>query len=274
MINSTGNIIAFMFCEATTPANPVIMSDSNQCVKMKVDLQSIDAWNRNKRKYTLKALKSGLYSPRIQELIAKKSWVGEAGHPIDPTVTRQCSIVEENISHRILSFEIVSGMVKGIVKTAPTPRGYDMRNFVLDDDPMETAYSLRAMGPMMKTAEGMIVQAPLTMITYDWVFFPSHSDAYQQEIIDRIQESGNALSESCISPLLQESAMDFAMHDSSNFRLVCEYLNEDIGTASLSSDCKNIILENNISNGNGEKIAVRLEKAISSEISGYFSKFR
>lgn len=273
-MNNNEKVVAFMFCESTTPANTKIIGDSNDCVKMNVDLQDTSEWNRNKRKYPMKTIKSGLMNERVRELIARKSWVGEAGHPIEPSVQRQCSILEKNISHRILSYSFAGPIVKGVVKTAPTERGRDMRNFILDSDAMESAYSLRAMGPMLQTAEGNIVQDPLTVITYDWVFYPSHRKAYQTDIITSIQESGNCLTESSVFELLQESAIDYIKHDSANFKLVSQFLDEECQNIVLSEDCRHIIIENKIDSVNNDKIAVTVEKFLSNEISSYFGKFR
>lgn len=269
-----GKVIAYMLSESTTMANTSIISDKNNCVTMRADLQDESEWNRNRRKYPMKTIKSGLYSERVQELIKHKSWCGEAGHPIEPTVQRQCSVVEDNISHRILSFEMSGSIVKGIVKTAPTPRGYDMRNFVLDDDAMETAYSLRAMGPMTQTAEGYIVQAPLTMICYDWVFFPSHRKAYQTELINKIQESGNTLSESTMFPLLESSAIDYIQQDSKNFKMISQLFEYDNRTITLSEDCSKVIITDQLDECNKDKIIVGVESYMANEISSYFSKFR
>lgn len=275
MISNNGKVIAYMLSENTTPANLSILSDKNNCVKINADLQDYD-WNRNRRKYPKKTIESGIYSVRIQELLKVKSLFGEAGHPIDPTVQRQCTVLKDNISHRILSFDVGATKVKGIVKTTNTPRGLDMRNLILDDDAMIAAFSLRAMGPMVQTAEGSIVQAPLTMIDYDWVDFPSHPTAYQTQILNNIQESGNTMfaNECIMIPLLESSAIDFIKQDSNNFKLISglfEYNNRSIN---LSEDCKNVIITNKLDGNNTDKIVVGLEGFISHDINNYFDKFR
>jgi Prohead core protein protease. len=276
MITREGKVIAYMLSENTTASNLSIISDKNNCVKIRADLQDTSEWNRNRRKYPMKTVKSGLYSERVQELIRMRSWCGEAGHPIEPTLQRQCNVVNDNISHRVLNFDIVGPIIKGDVKTTATPRGYDMRNFILDDDPMITAFSLRALGPMIQTAEGHIVQEPLTMICYDWVFYPSHRKAYQTEVLNKINESGNtvSLTESTLFPLLESSAIDYIKHDSKNFKLISPLFEYDNRSVSLSEDCKTVVITNNLSETATDKIIVGLEGYISNDINSYFNKFR
>lgn len=275
MIVNGEKVIAYMINESTTQnAGIQILKDFNKCVTIRAMLQDAAELNRNKRKYPIDVLRSGLESERIQELIMAKSWFGEAGHPIEPTVQRQCNILEENISHRVLSYDIVGSKIFGQVKTTPTARGYDMRNLIIDDDPMLSAFSLRAMGPMVQTAEGSIVQKPLTMICYDWVWFPSHRKAYQTDIIKSITESGNALNESCITPLLEASALDFIAEESKNYQIVSEMFEAEKRIVSLNENCKTVSITSLDDDNNKETMIVTLESALSHEIDSFFTKFR
>lgn len=275
MIVNGEKVIAYMINESTTQnAGIQILKDFNKCVTIRAMLQDAAELNRNKRKYPIDVLRSGLESERIQELIMAKSWFGEAGHPIEPTVQRQCSVLEENISHRVLSYDIVGSKIFGQVKTTPTARGYDMRNLIIDDDPMLSAFSLRAMGPMVQTTEGSIVQKPLTMICYDWVWFPSHRKAYQTDIIKSITESGNTLNESCITPLLEASALDFIAEESKNYQIVSEMFEAEKRIVSLNENCKTVSITSLDDDNNKETMIVTLESALSHEIDSFFTKFR
>ena len=275
MIVNGEKVIAYMINESTTQnAGIQILKDFNKCITIRAMLQDAEELNRNKRKYPIDVLRSGLESERVQELIAAKSWFGEAGHPIEPTVQRQCNVLEENISHRVLSYDIVGSKIFGMVKTTPTARGYDMRNLIMDDDPMLSAFSLRAMGPMVQTAEGSIVQKPLTMICYDWVWYPSHRKAYQTEIIKNITESGNALNESCITPLLEASALDFIAEESKNYQIVSEMFEAEKKIISLNENCKTVSITSLDDVNNKETMVISLESALSHEIDNFFNKFR
>ena len=260
--------------DISTPANIKIMSDSRSGVTIEADLQDTSEWNRNKRKYPTPILKKGLNRENIQEVIQKKSWFGEAGHPIDPSVQRQMTVKQENISHRILNFNFRGSIVHGTVKTTPTVQGRFMRDMILDDDPMISAFSLRAVGPVQETPQGKLVQDPLTVVTYDWVFYPSHRKAYQTEIVKGINENGNCLmSESGILIPIMESAIDYISEESKEFKLISETFELCKQNAILSEDCRNVIISNNTETSK-TKIIMPLEEYCSNEICDYFDKFK
>ena len=270
MIND--QIVAYMICEQTSMGKSSILDDKQGGVKIYSELQDSSEFNRNGRNYPAEILAEGLSNPRIQELIQRKQWCGEAGHPIKPTLERQMDVAKDNISHRILSYEVKGAKIMGVVKTAPTLRGKEMRDFILDTDAMETAYSLRALGPITKTARGNIVGRPLTIITYDWVFYPSHANAYQQQIMEAVNKAGNTLTESVILPILENSAVDFIKHESKNYRMVSEYLQEyDQSEIYLGEGAKSIIVENT---QNKDRIVIGVESFIGNEINSYFNKFK
>lgn len=270
MMNN-GNVVAYMICEQTSQGRFNLLDD-REGAKIYCELQDASEFNRNGRKYPLDILTEGLAAPRVQELIQRKQWCGEAGHPVKPTLERQMEVMKDNISHRILRYEIKGSKVMGVVKTAPTARGREMRDFILDSDAMETAYSLRALGPLTKTAQGNIVGRPLTVITYDWVFYPSHPNAYQQQIMEAVNAAGNSLSESVILPILESSAVDYIKQESKNYKLVSNYL-EDFEQTSviLGENAKSIIVSNA---QNNDKIVIGVESFLGNEVNSYFNKFR
>lgn len=266
------SIVAYMICEQTSVGQSKIVDDKQGGVKIYSELQDSAEFNRNGRNYPLEILREGLGAPRIQELIQRKQWCGEAGHPVKPTLERQMEVMKDNISHRILSYEFKGPKVMGVVKTAPTARGKEMRDFILDTDAMETAYSLRALGPITKTPQGNVVGRPLTVITYDWVFYPSHKNAYQQQILEAVNKAGNTLSESVILPILENSAIDYIVNESKNYKLVSNYLEDFEQTnVMLGENAKTLI----ISNGrNNDKLVVGVESFLGDEVNSYFNKFR
>lgn len=272
MIDKNGSVVAYMICEETAMSRSKIIEDKQGGVKVYSELQDASEFNRNGRNYPMPILKEGLTAPRIQELIQRKQWCGEAGHPVKPTLERQMEVMKDNISHRILSVEFKGPKVMGVVKTAPTVRGREMRDFILDTDAMETAYSLRALGPITKTAQGNVVGRPLTVITYDWVFYPSHKNAYQQQILEAVNQAGNTLTESVILPILENSAIDFIVNESKNFKLVSNYLEEfEQSSIMLGENAKTIIIDNA---RNKDKIVVGVESYLGNEINSYLNKFR
>lgn len=261
--------------DISTPSNIQVVTSSSSSVTIEADLQDCSEWNRNKRKYPLPVLKKGLNRENIQELIHQKSWFGEAGHPIDPTVQRQMNVLQANISHRILNYNFKGSIVHGRVKTTPTIQGKFMRDMILDDDPMISAFSLRAVGPVQETPQGRLVMDPLTVVTYDWVFFPSHRKAYQTNIVKGINENGNTLmmSESGIMIPVMESAIDYISEESKEFKLISETFELCKKNAILSEDCRNVIISDNTETSN-TKIVMPLEEYCSNEICNYFDKFK
>lgn len=266
---NTDKIIAYMISEDATPSpgNFQIISDKNKSVTIKAQLQDASEFNRNRRKYPINVLKSGLQKENIRELIKRKSWFGEAGHPINPTPQRQMTVKQDNISHRVLSYEIVGSKVFGVVKTAPFPMGYAMRDCILDDDPMESAFSLRAMAPLKETPNGSIVQEPIVIATYDWVFFPSYSKSYQTEIVTKISENSNSLTESCI-PLLQEDAISYIKDESKHYKIISDMMEFYGAQAELSEDCKWVSISESTDTSK-DKIIIGVEDYISREIMNY-----
>ena len=269
-------IVAYMISEAVNQdTNIRIISDSNRCVKFEADLQDTSEWNRNKRKYPTDVVKKGLMRENVQEPLANGDWCGEAGHPIDPTLQRQMTVFKPNISHRILSFKFNGPKVHGVLKTYPSDIGRTMRDVILDtEDPTTTAFSLRAMGPVKQTSQGNIVQDPLTVVTYDWVTYPSHRKAYQSKIIGITPQGNSSLAESTVLiPLMESSALDYIKEESKNFKLVSDVLEFSNKNIALSEDCHNVILTEK--NGNTtDKLILGVESYISNEITDYFDKFK
>lgn len=269
-------IFAYLISEAAPTEEQInsfqILNATPKYAVIRAELQDTTEVNRNKRKYPKATLKRGLERENVQELLRAKSWFGEAGHPINPTPERHRTVVQENISHRILSYEFIGPKVYGIVKTAPYPMGYGMRDCILDpDDPMKAAFSLRAMAPLKKTPNGDIAQDPLLVIAYDSVFFPSHRNSYQLEILDKINNNNNSLTESCIpilnsngQQILNEQAMDYIKEESKNFKIISNIM--DIESSILSEDCKYVELQDGNKN---EKMIVSIEDYIGAEIMNY-----
>ena len=256
MINSSAEkVVAYLISEETNrDSNIQILKSDNSGVKIEADLQDASEINRNTRRYPKNTLNNGLNRENITELINHRSWFGEAGHPINPTPQRQMTVVQKNISHRILSWDWRGSIVHGIVKTAPFPMGRAMRDCILDEDPMESAFSLRACGPIKETSQGKIVQDPLVVVTYDWVFYPSHRKAYHTSI--------------------QESAIDYIKNQSKNYKMISELMESQGLNAELSENSDLIILTEKNNENSTDKIVIGVEDYISQEINDYMSKFR
>ena len=98
-------VIAYLLAEdISIEPNMKIISDNSKCIKISADLQDTSELNRNKRRYPTNVVRDALKRENIQELIANGDWCGEAGHPIDPTIQRQTTVLKSNVSHRVLSY--------------------------------------------------------------------------------------------------------------------------------------------------------------------------
>ena len=275
MITREGKIIAYMLSESVTNSEMQIMNSTGNNVTIDAQLIDTSQWNRNTRKYPTAVVKRGMAHERIQEQIRTGSWCGEAGHPLTPTVQRQAEVIKENISHRILSVEWNGPIMNGKIQTAPTDRGREMRDFILSDPPMITAFSLRGMGPVMQTKEGIIVKDPLTIITFDWVFYPSYRDAYQissvsQKVQESVQNFGNDMYGDSAIPLSEASAIDYIKEESKNYKLVAPLFEANNQAVNLSEDNKHVIITN-LSENTKDRIIVDLEQYVSDDIDSYFN---
>ena len=171
--------IGCVILEDTTVSMPEIINNERDYVRFNTTLQSYDTKNRNNRIYKGDFLKESLSTDNLKEKIRTKNFVGEAGHPLSDDVKRQSRIISDNISHVIteISFDDNKSLVNGVVETYSGFKGPDMMGAIKQG--VEVAFSLRAIGNAVKDSSGTaIINGPILVISYDWVLFPSHKEAY------------------------------------------------------------------------------------------------
>lgn len=273
-MNKNNDVVAYIISESENVSRHKILN-TNDCdtAIVEVELQDSSEFNRNGRNYSYEVLDEGLNKPNIKELISRKSWVGEAGHPMEATLKRQLTIDHGRISHRILKWWWDGPKVMGIVETLPTKYGKEMRDVIRCQ--LETAYSLRAVGPVKKTGRGDIVQKPMTINTYDWVFIPSHRNSYQRKILkENYNLAGVAnkgiLSESYCLPILNEQALDYIKNESKNYKLISQFYDLSKGEITLSENHNVIFTTSDGKTTN--KMHMNIEDYITREINESFSK--
>lgn len=148
-------------------------------IRFKTVLQEADRPNRNKRVYSKEILEQALQDPYVQERLRTNSWYGEAGHPLDTSLTRQTNIMHDNIAFLIKRFWWEGNLLMGECETANTARGRDMAGLIEQNS--RIGISLRAQGSLMPQTDmsGISRVAPnLKIITFDWVINPSHDQAF------------------------------------------------------------------------------------------------
>lgn len=168
--------------EVQEPIKPKVIDTFNGRPVIDAELMKSETINRNIRLYRTGETKEQVYGDRFKELIKRKSLVGEAGHPITNNIIRQGSIDPKCISHNILDIWMDDNTVYGKIVGLENEHGRLFTSMIKDGS--ELAFSLRAVGFMVKSNDGkyIIVKKP-KFITFDWVFYPSFPTAYQRSVL-------------------------------------------------------------------------------------------
>jgi len=269
------NIEGFLIVEDSSVSSlPQILADNNRSVMVEVVLQEAETPNRNGRIYARDALFNALNGPMIQEKLAKKTFYGEAGHPLSDDVKRQAYIDQSNISHIITKFNFDKNLIRGIVETANTRAGSDMKGLIRQGS--QVAFSMRGLGNVIKE-EGSYKRVcdPLMIISYDWVVFPSHPNAYMQKKltestayyereVESLNENANPIITFDMRQLLQ-----YVTETSQQVKTLSENFEMEIkkDMSNVSLDQKNKMLS--IKEGN-DVLKVFLENSIKNELDSYF----
>lgn len=219
--------LGFIICEAQTEARESnIIGMTNGRVELDACLQDVNVVNRNGRYYAENELFPKLKDERLIELMEANSLFGEASHPISPDLTRQSTIDQRNASHLIKKLWTDKNKVMGRLRAAATRVGDDYQRLILDG--MKSAYSLRALGGIQKTAKGNEVKN-IKIITWDWVVYPSHRTAYMTNLVDennisgKVNESGILLeSPGLIIPISNDNVVDYIKSKSENIKSIIE----------------------------------------------------
>lgn len=233
-------------------------------------LQSFERRNRNKRVYLEHFMKPSFDSPHLAELIAAGSWMGEAGHPMTDDPKRIMTIDPKLVSHKISKFWFENQGVFGHIQTLVSKYGKEMTALILQG--MEPAFSLRAMAPMKNDPRGGKIQnGKAFIITYDWVFYPSHDDAYRDKrtgiklMQTDIKANGNVMESAGMDMVVTESAiMDFVKDKSKNIQVVSSMWEIATEGMTLTQDMNWAILKNQ-----GDKIYVSVDDQIKHQVRNY-----
>ncbi|MMZ42311.1 hypothetical protein D1872_38320 [compost metagenome] len=262
--------------EPTRPKN-VEVFDKGGLFYLRFDtvLQEFDALNRNKRIYAGTPMQQSLNAPHLVELRAKKTWKGEAGHPLSNESQRILTIDPKLTSHKINSIQVNGNILHGQVETLDdNAYGTQFTKNILQG--MEPAFSLRALARLTKRGDGTsLMNSPCHIVTYDWVILPSHVKAYRdtskpiEKIYQSIQADGNVLTESNVAIAVMESQVkDFIAMESHNVKLVSSVYEVAMESMQLSANGDHVILREG-----SNTYQVKIEDHIKRETSRYMSKF-
>ena len=264
------NTEGFIVNEEFTASTPSILADDNRSIIFEAILQEADAPNRNKRIYGKDVLSEALNNPTVKEKIANKCFYGEAGHPLSTDIKRQAYIDQTNISHIVTSVKWEGNLLKGIVETAQTATGFDMRGLIRQGS--KVSFSLRALGNVVKQDGAyMRVYSPLMIVCYDWVTIPSHPKAYMTKTISEGSQSNDVLNESMIIFNMADLA-EYVTREDQRINAICESLEFPIAGdySNVNIDRANQIMS--IKEGN-ETLKIFLKNSVVKNMDNYFRRF-
>lgn len=282
MINKE-EVVAHVIMEQTSEPCAVNVRDYNKngllYVIFDTVFQSFGVKNRNKRMYDGDAVMASWNAPHIQELIRKKSFVSEYGHPLDQSMSRITQIDPDRICGRINSYYRSGNLLKGEFETFDDGRmGTMLTRRILQG--MEPAFSVRMLAKLTRTKDGtMLMNQPGHLVTADCVILPSHCEAYRDES-KSINIVNKAICESAGADITEEQYRDmvfainesmftdFIKEESKNFKLV-QSVEEVIGDSiKLTKDLNNIILTEG-----SNTYYIKTEDKIKHDIRNFMSRF-
>lgn len=268
-------VIAHVIMETTsdpTPVNNLKVTSTNNLFYLEFDtvLQTFNNLNRNKRMYVGSSMVASLKADHVTELMQKKSWFGEAGHPDSEDIKRIVTIDPKLSSHKIKSISVDSNLCRGRIQTLDNGGyGTQMTKNIIQG--MEPAFSLRAIAPLHKKDDGTsIVQGRAHVVTYDWVILPSHKEAYRDQttpierVIKCLTDDGNCVTECALTPMTESMVADFISMESINVKTISNLCEVALDSMILSTDLKTVILKES-----GRTYHVPIEEQIKHEINKY-----
>lgn len=246
-------------------------------LKFPAVLQRFNKLNRNGRTYTKEPMVQGLHDTNVQELISRNSWLGEADHPINPIAKRSSSIERivtimlKNTSHRINSFSVDGDILHGEIETLDND-GYGNMMTKMLLQRLEAAFSVRALVNLIKRPDGTsIIKTKPRIVTYDWVVFPSHPEAYMDKgapsLINQKYGENVSVTESGIIVPVMESALEFLKEESTNLKLISDQMEVSLESATMSDTGDYVYLKDE-----GVKYAVPVESFAHAQVRSYLSK--
>lgn len=287
------NVIGCILCDAATAEVEfkVKQEDKNGYLIAEGILQEGDEVNRNRRYYPTDELRRSITSPRVQELISSGNLKGEAGHPTDTSLARQSKVDPTLEQVWYLKLWMDGNFVKGRFTGTSNELGKSFNEDLRRGQ--RPSFSLRAVGSLVNENGRMTVRK-MQMITYDRVYFPSHSKAYTSHIvttesalgfqapcktyninedsyfyakageIQRIAEAGNAVDveQDIITPLTQMEMNNYLISESSRIDSVLNTFDVLYESMTLDPLMKTVTMKTKY----GDTISVYLEQAVQKEI--------
>ena len=286
--------IAYIINESAIPGyteTNIVNEDKKGRLIAEVILQKANERNRNGRYYPSEELFPQLTCPRIEEIREAGYLRSELGHPLSKELIRQQMIDDSRTCSTILKLwtegDYIWGRVRGTNNSFGEAFNEDLK------DGCKPAWSLRALGIIVKTENGNEVRHP-RIITWDQVIYPSHPEAYTRKVLgesttmDIIEDSQKThlqkifestkmnknedlslFSENgIIIPVTEKNVVDIVTSGSSNLKSIKEMFDFEYDDISVIDQGKKVQL---VSKTEGT-IIVNIEQQIQNEILNYCAK--
>lgn len=277
------NPIAYIICEsATRDAEFNIIDQHKNFVIAQGIIQEAEEENRNRRVYGHDDLYREIHSAKQQELVSTGNFKGEAGHPSANDLARQQKIdpTLEQVWYTKLWMD--GNYVMANFRGTNNGLGRSFNQDLLDGQ--KPSFSLRALGTI-QNEHGKAYVRNLRIITYDRVYYPSHSKAYTQKIIGEsasdspyiyipsyVEERGNIQlvdeNYQVITPVTNKSVRDYILQESGNLDTIINNFDTFYESITLSPDGKEVTLVDK----NYDRIVVTLEQHVQNEIMNFCDK--
>ena len=215
-------------------------------------LQSFGVINRNKRMYEANNIMERISNDDyIQTMLRQNSWMGEIDHPTavhagqDLSMTRIANPDPKFSSHYIRSPKLNGNLLEAHIQTdSSNENGMNMAIKIIDGK-ITPAFSARVLGELQNRSGRPVVNVR-KLITYDWVLFPSHSDALGK-ISQPVTESVETIEkETGTRILFFKELAEMAANNSKETAWLCESFGLDISAViGLTSTGKSVVVQEN-----------------------------
>ncbi len=247
-------------------------------VEFDAALQSFGVMNRNHRMYNQQNVWSCIQNDeKIQDLMKNNSWFGEMDHPTPSLKGQKLSperimnAIPNNTSHKISSPRCQGNLICAHIQTdAGTDAGMNFAKKIIQG--MIPRFSARALAELINK-NGVPTVNMKKLITYDWVFYPSHVEAHSTSAPKAVTKSIEAVNESASSIFIAPAIpiveiCKYAMSKSQNCQMITEAFEITPEELGLSKDKSHLLIKEN----GGSTFGIKLEEQVRKNISGYLSK--
>jgi len=278
----------YIICESSAKEVKfnIVGQSRNNFVFAEGVLQEAEEQNRNKRCYGREDLYNEIYSPKQRELVSSGNFKGEAGHPSACDLARQQKIDPNLEQVWYTKLWMDDNLVKSVFRGTNNDLGRSFNDDLLDGQ--KPSFSLRALGSIVQEG-GKAYVRNIKIITYDRVYFPSHTKAYTTKLLTestcmqgdkyiyvpkRVLEAGNQMivdeSFQIITPITNESMRSYIMAESTNLATAMKNFDTFFESVKVSEDGTHVTIVDK----NYETLYFPLEQHIQNEIMNFCDKIR